>query len=162
MAYILFKWLITSVVVAMHPFFVSVTEINHNTKEKTIEISVRIFVDDFEKTLGTYGKAKIDLLNGTENNTTNKIIHEYVQKNLLITVNDQPLNYVYLGYEIQSESAWMYFEVKNINAVKKLTVQNKLLHDFDKKQLNIVHAKANGKKESSKLDYSNSMASFFF
>ena len=35
----------------LHPIFVSVTEIEHNAKDKTLEISCKIFTDDFEKTL---------------------------------------------------------------------------------------------------------------
>ena len=36
---------------AAHPLFVSVTEINHNAADKNLEISCKIFIDDFEKTL---------------------------------------------------------------------------------------------------------------
>ena len=31
----------------LHPIHVSVTEINHNAADKTLEVSVRIFTDDF-------------------------------------------------------------------------------------------------------------------
>jgi len=34
-----------------HPFYVSVTEISHNAKDKIIEISCKIFADDLEMTL---------------------------------------------------------------------------------------------------------------
>ncbi|MEI8059397.1 MAG: DUF6702 family protein, partial [Ferruginibacter sp.] len=34
--------------VCNHPLFVSVTEIEHNAKDKTLEISCKIFTDDFE------------------------------------------------------------------------------------------------------------------
>src|SRR6476661_2375693 len=36
---------------APHPFHVSTTEINHNATDKTLEISCRIFTDDFESCL---------------------------------------------------------------------------------------------------------------
>jgi hypothetical protein len=32
-----------------HPFFISVTEINHNSGDKNLEISCKIFTDDFGK-----------------------------------------------------------------------------------------------------------------
>lgn len=36
----------------LHPFHVSTTEINHNAKDKSLEITCRIFTDDFEAILG--------------------------------------------------------------------------------------------------------------
>ena len=48
MAFLLHKWLLAGLDGAGHPFFVSVTEINHNAKDKTIEIACKIFTDDFE------------------------------------------------------------------------------------------------------------------
>ncbi|MET0461971.1 MAG: DUF6702 family protein, partial [Chitinophagaceae bacterium] len=38
-------------VVEMHPIHLSVTEINHNAADRTLEISCKIFTDDFEKVL---------------------------------------------------------------------------------------------------------------
>ncbi len=34
-----------------HPFYVSVTEISHNAKDKTLEISCKLFSSDFETVL---------------------------------------------------------------------------------------------------------------
>ena len=34
-----------------HPFYVSVTEVNQNVSEKTLEISCKFFADDFENIL---------------------------------------------------------------------------------------------------------------
>ena len=51
MAAIVYKWFLTSLVSLFHPFFVSVTEMNHNAKDKTLEISCKLFADDFEKGL---------------------------------------------------------------------------------------------------------------
>ena len=36
----------------LHPFHVSGVEVNHNATDKTLEISCKIFTDDFEKEIG--------------------------------------------------------------------------------------------------------------
>lgn len=161
MASILFQ-LIFSAFSVLHPFFVSVTDINHNAKEKQLEISVRIFVDDFEKTLKQYGKTNIDLIHPADKVAAEKIINQYIQSHLKIAANDQVVNFKYVGYEIQSESAWVYFEVDNIAFVKKIAVTNTMLYDYEKQQINIVHAKANNKEESSKLDPQTPSCTFSF
>ena len=43
MASLLHKWLLVGYMAVVHPFYVSVTEINHNAKDKTIEISCKTF-----------------------------------------------------------------------------------------------------------------------
>ena len=50
MVNIMVQWLMTGIVSLMHPFFISVIEVNHNAKDATVEISVRIFNEDFENT----------------------------------------------------------------------------------------------------------------
>jgi hypothetical protein len=52
--------------------------------------------------------------------------------------------------------------VKNINDVQKLNITNSLLHDYNTNQVNMIHAKANDKEYSTKLDYPNTSASFSF
>ena len=39
---------IPSAKVVYHPFYISVTEINQNPKEKTLEISCKLFAEDFD------------------------------------------------------------------------------------------------------------------
>ena len=48
---------------AAHPFHVSVTEIEHNAADKTLEISCKIFTDDFETILAKNYNTKVDLIN---------------------------------------------------------------------------------------------------
>jgi hypothetical protein len=51
MVNILVQWLMAGILSLVHPFYISMVEINHNAKDATVEISVRIFTEDFEKTL---------------------------------------------------------------------------------------------------------------
>lgn len=46
-----------------HPLHVSTTEVNFNAKDKTLEVSCKIFSDDFEAILAKLYKQKTDLSN---------------------------------------------------------------------------------------------------
>ncbi len=61
MALLWFKWLAIAVLGFFHPFYVSVTEINHNAKEQTLEISCKMFAEDLEEILKKNYKTAIDL-----------------------------------------------------------------------------------------------------
>jgi hypothetical protein len=162
MVNILVQWLMTGIVSLMHPFFVSVIEINHNAKEASVEISVRVFTEDFEKTLQKYTTTHLDILKPPDNAFLEKQISQYLSQKIKLKVNGQPVTLNYLGHEVQKESVWSYFEVPKITAVNKLEVDCSLLYDFEKAQSNIIHVKSKGEDKSYKLDYPKTGAVFEF
>lgn len=162
MANILFQWLTVVYTAVVHPFFISMTDINYNSKDKELEISVRIFTDDLENTLRKYHNTKIDILQPADQQQMNGFVNDYIQKHLQLQVNGQYVQMSFIGYEQQNESIWTYLEVKNINAVQKVNVTNSLLHDYNNNQVNMMHIKANDKEFSYKLDYPDTNASFSF
>ena len=67
MASSIYKWLFLPLLAlvltsakapALHPFHVSVVEIEHNAEDKSLEISCKIFTDDFEKNAGPIWKKR--------------------------------------------------------------------------------------------------------
>jgi hypothetical protein len=66
MAASFYKWLIIGAFNLVHPFFVSVTEVNHNAKDKTLEISCKMFLDDTEKTLKKQLNTTVELVSPKE------------------------------------------------------------------------------------------------
>ena len=138
---------------AAHPFYVSVVEINHNAKEKTAEISIRIFTEDLEATLRKYSNTKVDLLHPANKSEVDKLLNDYIQHKLQLKIEGKPVTMNYLGYEQQLESIWTYLEVKDVPTMHKVTVNCSLLYDYQDKQSNIFHLKADGNERSFKLDY---------
>jgi hypothetical protein len=146
-----------------HPFFVSVTEIEHNAKDKILEISCKIFTDDFEKTLRKNLKnTTIDLLNPAKKDAMSKLIDEYIKNHLQIKINDITSNIKFIGYEQQEEGIVSFYEIKNISAIKKISVVNNILFEYQDKQINIVHASVGGNRKSSKLSSPNDTIIFDF
>jgi hypothetical protein len=145
-----------------HPFYVSVTEINHNNKDQALEISCKIFVDDMEETLKKNYKTKVDLSNTQNQEQNNKLIADYVSRHLRFVADGKPQKLSYVGFEKESEAVYCYFEVPNLPTPKKLDVTNSLLHDFNNGQINIMHVIVNSNRKSYKLDYPNNQASFTF
>ena len=145
-----------------HPIFVSVTEIEHNAKDKTLEISCKIFTDDFEKTLRSTYKTYVDLLKPKDKNATNKLVADYVQKHLLIKIDGKPGALQFLGYEQDEEGIVSYYQINNIATVKKLDITDNILFEYKKEQLSIIHTTVNGNKKSIKLVNPEDKYSFEF
>lgn len=145
----------------MHPFFVSVVEINHNKAEATLETSVRIFTDDFENTLKTrFPNQAIDLYHTSA--ATDTLINRYLREKLQLRVNGKPVAWTYLGSERVEESTWCYLEVSKVPEVKQLHISNRLLYEYKKEQINMHHITVNGERKSYKLDNPQSEVDFSF
>ena len=164
----LFKWLLIGgflfnpAVTATHPIFVSVTEIEHNAKDKTLEISCKIFTDDFEKTLRQNYKTHVDLLDPKIKTAMNGLVTDYVQKHLQLKVDGKPVVLQFIGFEQQEEGIVSFYQVNNIPSVKKIDVTDNILFDYKNEQISIIHVIVNGNRKSTKLVNPEEKASFVF
>lgn len=171
MAASVYKWSLFSLLVVFftsfspatpHPFHVSVVEIEHNAADKTLEISCKIFTDDFENALAKNYKAKVDLINPPNKAAMDTLIKKYILSHLSIRANGKPVVLTYLGFENEKEAAYGYIEVQNISSVSKLEITNTLMHDEFIDQVNIMHVKVGGNRKSTKSDYPDKEAVFNF
>jgi hypothetical protein len=171
MATSLVKWMIAALIVnfplnkgvditTKHPFFVSVTEINHNPKDKTLEISCKIFINDFETALEKAFNSKIDLNNARNKNANDKMISDYIGKHFQIAVDGKLQQLQFVGSENKSESVWSYFQVNNIGSVKKIDIKSNILYESFESEINILHVTVSGNRKSLEVTNPNSSASF--
>ena len=154
--------LVISWLAFFHPFFVSVTEINHNARTQSVEVSCRMFYDDLEHALEKDYKQPLDIVKPANKAVLNKLISEYVKKHLSIKADGKPLNLSYVGYEIQEDGAWAYFEVKGVQNVKNIQVHDDILNAQHEEQINMLHVIVGGQRKSTKLDAPEADASFSF
>src|ERR1700719_2370302 len=70
-----------------HPFYVSVTEISHNAKDRLLEVSCKMFTNDFETCLEKFTHLKIDLSDPKARNSAEKYIADYISKHLQLKVD---------------------------------------------------------------------------
>jgi hypothetical protein len=166
MASILYKWLIVFALSGfgsgVHPIFVSVTEIEHNATSKTLEISCKIFTDDFETALRQKYNIKVDLLDVKFKTAMNPLVNNYIQKHLSITTDGKPAKLQFLGFEQQEEGIISFYEVKNVASVKKIEVMNNILYEHQPQQMGIIHVMVNGERKSSRLNNPDDKAIFSF
>lgn len=162
MVLVYYKWLMTGILALLHPFFVGVTEIQHNAKDKTLEISVKVFAEDFEKTLTQVNKIPVDLVNPKDQVKANKLVATYLQQHLVMKVNGKPVQLEFVGYEKEREAVWCFVQVINIPVVSKIDITNSLLYDAFEQQINLIHVTVNGERKSTKLSFPDQEASFAF
>ena len=151
-----------NVVPPLHPLYISVTEINHNEKDKTLEVSCKIFTNDFEYTLEKAYNSKMDLSQPKDKTAVDKFISEYIRQHLRIKVNGEPVTMQFIGSEKETDATWSYFQVNNISTMKRIDIFNNLLYDAYEGQINIIHVSEGGNRKSTKLNNPDANASFEF
>jgi hypothetical protein len=145
-----------------HPFFVSVSQIQENTKEKILEITCKIFTDDFEKDLRKDLNTHVDLLSQADKPAMDKLVNNYVKKHFQITVDGKPCVLQFVGFEQDEEAVECFFQINDITVNKTVTVVNNILFDYKPEQVNIVHVVVRGTRKSTQLVNPDSVASFDF
>jgi hypothetical protein len=123
-----------------HPFHSSVGECVYNAKEKTWEISIRLF---------------------QEGPQTDKVLDAYLRKHLGVNVNQQLTTpYRYLGWEAVKDVIWVYVEIPTEQNLKGMFWENSLLADTFPDQTNLFHV-ARGEQKQSYLFQANKWIQVF-
>jgi hypothetical protein len=133
----------------MHQFHISKTDVTFKPTEKTLQITMHIFIDDLEKSLEKQGVSKLYIGTEKEKQEANSLIIKYLQSNFLIKLNNKSLAYDFIGKETSNDkqALWVYMEVKNVKDVKQIFVENKILTEIFSDQKNIVQINVPSKKQ---------------
>ena len=145
-----------------HPIYVSVTEIEHNSKENTLEVSCRIFTNDFETILRKSSSTKIDLIKPSDKKSMNQLVEKYILNHLKINIDGMYKQMHFIGYEQAEEAIESYFQVDDVKSFKKITVQDNILYEYKTEQISIIHTILNNQRKSIKLNNPEDMAVFEF
>jgi len=136
-----------------HPLHVSTTEINFNARDKTLEVSCRIFSDDFEAILVKLYKQKTDLSNANMKTAMDELVKKYLLSHLQLKANGKAVAMNYIGFEIDHEATNIYLEVEKIPVIKSVEVNDTILYDMFDDQMSIVHVVKGNTRKSTKILY---------
>ena len=145
-----------------HPLYISVTEINHNAKDRILEVSCKVFTNDLETVLEKMSGSRVDLSAAATKVATDKLIDTYVEKHLRLKVDGKPVQLHFVGSELENDGTWSYFQVNDVPAVKRVDVVDELLYDSFNQQINILHVTVGGQRKSFRLDYPEAGTAFEF
>jgi len=138
--------------VYIHPFYISVTHIKHNATLNNLEVSVKIFANDFEETLKKNNHTKIDLLHQNESDSLNNYVNQYILSHLKLSCNNKPLQQKYLGFEMEQDVIWIYLEYSTVKTIQHLEIENSILCESFMQQTNIIRLEYQNKDFHTKLN----------
>jgi len=132
-----------------HKFYVSISEVNHNTETAALEISMKIFTDDLEAALEVDTSEKLWIGDPErEAAATDSLLAVYFDKKLTLNINGEEKEAIFIGKELEADVTWCYLEIQDLSAVKSVSIDNRILMELFDDQKNLVHIYANGKEKS--------------
>ena len=102
----------------LHPIHIGVTEIVYSEDNKTLQVTHKFFVDDFEDQLEETYNVKLHLGTKKEHKEANQYIARYLVDRFGIMVNDKKAEGVWVGKEIEKEAIWIYIEYPKVKKIK--------------------------------------------
>lgn len=141
-----------------HKYYLSVTELEYNEQQQSIQIITRLFYDDLEAVL----QERYDDAITVDAQANQKILDTYLSKYLLqkmeITINGNSQELQFLGKEYEDDYVVCYIEITEVQDIESVRIENTVLMDLFPEQKNMVHTQILGKKKSLLLQDGNTDA----
>lgn len=134
----------------LHPFHLSICEIEHDTQSESLQITIRLFQDDFELALDKIG-GPVGFFSETEEAEAKKILQQFFDSHLKITVDKKDMTHQLLGFELEDNVVWCYLEIVKVPLLQEVTVRNTVLLDTFDDQINLAHIRYQGHVKSLKF-----------
>jgi len=136
----------------IHPIHLSVSDIEYNTKDKSLEIVHKIFIDDFEKILEASYKTRLHLATPKEHPDADKFVKDYLEKNFVLEINGKAQKLDFHGKFNNAQedifAIWILAKIENVGQLKSVKLKNTILMDLYDDQDNFVHVKYLGQRKS--------------
>ena len=134
----------------LHPFHVSVCEVYHNEDNRSIEISMKIFIDDLELSIQNAGERSFKLLDIDPKLVEKAPIEKYLKDKFRIKINGKSTSLSFLGFELDSDAMLCYLEAKKIKKIQNIEINNSIITEVYDDQVNLTHFQYKGEMKSLK------------
>lgn len=124
-----------------HPVHLSVTNLEYFEKQNYFQMSIRLFVDDFETIVNYKNNIELNLGKDNELKDAQFYISQYITQNIIIEANNKKIpenKFILTNYEIKDISVWLTFKIKFREKFSTLKLTNKLMFDLYPDQKNML------------------------
>jgi len=146
----------------IHKFYVSVTQIEYIEEKESVQMIMRIFVDDFEKLLRKRYDKSIILDESKNDDQIDAYISKYLTNKVEVRINNKLAAFKFLGIEYEDDIIFCYLEINNVSDIKEFEITNNLFFEIFKEQQNIIKADIKSQNKSIVLTSQNNKAEIHF
>lgn len=125
----------------LHPLHLSKSVVEYFPEEKTIRVSLHLFVDDLEKALNQKHTESLFLGSPRESEKASVYLEAYLQNRFRFVLDGKSVPLRLIGKELSEdrEALWCYLEIAAIRHPGKIRITCTFLTDIFRDQQNILH-----------------------
>jgi hypothetical protein len=143
-------FLLFTLAFSSHKYYLSLTQIEYNKDQDSLEVIINVFMDDIEFAINKEYSVDLRLTTKQELEDVDSYFQKYLRKNLRFLVNKELVNYNFIGKEYEGDLVYFYLEVNVSDSPVFLEVYNTILVTYFEQQQNIIKFK-NGSDRQSKI-----------
>ena len=133
---------------SMHKYYLSLTQIDYNEKSKALQVTMNVFIDDFELTMNNTFNKQFNLNTKNELVDSEKFFNQYLQEHFKIKLEGQPISFNYIGRKYEGDVVFFYLEFEGVTDVKSIEIENTVLFEYFADQKNLIKLKIKGEFDS--------------
>lgn len=145
----------------LHPVHVSVTNLDLDPARGKVELSVKIFADDFQDLiLHKYG-VQLRIIEQEDPGDKISAVNEYIQEALQLVFNgEETADLQFVDAELNEEAIWLFYKYEHHGKIRKVDIVNRVMLEKFNDQTNLMIVTFNEKQNGYRLDNKTTELSF--
>lgn len=125
---------------SIHEVHLSKSELNFDTATQSIQLSIRLFLDDFELAIKNQGHSDVNLFGKREDPLSDDYIEDYLQSKLKVIVGQDTSEMAFIGREMSEDfmAIWCYLEVEHVPLGVDIQVVNSIFNEMYDDQRHVM------------------------
>ena len=145
----------------LHPVHVSVTNLDMDPVGGKVELSVKIFADDFQDLiLHKYG-VQLNIIEQEDPGDKIAAVNEYMQEALQLVFNgNETADLQFVDAKLNEEAIWLFYRYEHHGKIRKVDIVNRVMLEKFNNQTNLMIVTFNEKQNGYRLDNKTTDLSF--
>jgi hypothetical protein len=136
-----------------HPIHVSVTNIDLDPDVGKMELSVKIFADDFQDLILHKYSVQLKLMDKELPGDKIIFVNRYIGETLKIEINGKEIEkFKFEKSELNEEAIWLHYSYDHGSGIRKINVRNILMNEKFDDQTNLLIISYNGTQNGYRMD----------
>jgi len=145
----------------LHPIHVSVTNVDLDPGRGKLELSVKIFADDFQDLiLQKYG-VQLNITGQEDPGDKISAVNEYIQEALQFVFNgNEAAKLQFVEAKLNEQAIWLFYRYEHPGKIRKVDIVNRVMLEKFDDQTNLMIVTFNEKQNGYRLDNKTTELSF--
>jgi hypothetical protein len=145
----------------LHPVHVSITNLDLDPVRGKVELSVKIFADDFQDLiLHKYG-VQLNIVEQVDPGENISAVNEYMQESLQLVFNDdETVILQFVESKLNEGAIWLFYSYEHPGKIQKVDIVNRVMLEKFSDQTNLMIVTYDEKQNGYRLDNKTTELSF--